>query len=205
MAEGTDQNPQGGAGTPCTGYGVMALLNTARAKYVFLIGTVLYLLIVYNHRSVIEKTKGLSADIDELTSRHDEPLRPSRPFEPRQPRADAPDIETRKKDYDAKKVRFDEEVKKYDELMKEYQDEMTKYEEEYYERTRDCEELNRDLKVMQLSQNSWAGTRYFLKFIAVLLMLFGLMYVVFYGSDWERAAALFVVGVGILNMLQGGL
>jgi hypothetical protein len=186
-------------------HSIDALLTPFRAKFMFLVGAVLYLLIVYNHRSVAEKAKALSAEMESLSSRHDAPIMPKRPFEPQPPRQDAPDLEQRKKEYEENKTKFDGQMKKYEEAAKVHQDRMAKYEEKFYRRNADGEKLGQELKELQLSQNSWAGTRYFLKFISVLLMLFGLMYVVFHGSDWERAAALFVIGVCILNMLSGGL
>ncbi len=186
-------------------HGIGTLLTPFRAKFMFLVGAVLYLLIVYNHRSIAEKCNALKAEMESLSSRHDAPIRPKRPFEPQPPRQDAPDLEQRKKDYDEKKARFDEQIKEYEEATKVHQDEMATYDEEYYLRNVDGEELSQELTELRLSQNAWAGTRYFLKFISVLLMLFGLMYVVFHGADWERAAALLVIGWCILGMLSGGL
>lgn len=186
-------------------HGIDALLTPFRAKFMFLIGAVLYLLIVYNHRSIVEKCNAVKAELEALSSRHDAPIPPKRPFEPQPPRQDAPDLEQRKKVYEEKKAKYDEEMKKFAEAMKAHEDAMAKYEEEYHSRNLNSEKLSRKLAELRLSQHSWAGTRYFLKFISVLLMLFGLMYVVFHGSDWERAAALVVIGLCIMNMLSAGL
>jgi hypothetical protein len=63
----------------------------------------------------------------------------------------------------------------------------------------DERELEKDMKWASATMNNWVYWAFVGRFIACILMLVGLGFTALNGSDWERAAAVVVIGLVLIG------
>jgi hypothetical protein len=177
-------------------------LDARKAKAVFVLGVGLYLLMSFWSQSPMYRILGMASkgeQLDQAKSRELE--RPKAPVEPQKPPEKAADVGDLNNRYDKLKKEFDEKKKEYDDkLIKEYQRDEWRFEyEEMPDIREDMEDLEKDYKWAKATLHNWAWFAFLGRFIGTVLMLIGLGFTAVNGSEWERAAAIVVIGVVLVG------
>lgn len=182
------------------------MLDARKAKAVFVLGVGLYLLMSFWSQAPIYKIVAMISKGEQLDRARshelDEPLAPREPQKPPEKAKDVGDLNNKfdklKKDYDEKKKKYD------DDLVHVYEKEQWLWDnQEGPENREDQKDLEKDVKWAQATANNWAYWAFVGRFIACILMLVGLGFTALNGSDWERAAAVVVIGLVLIG--SGGV
>lgn len=178
------------------------MLDARKAKAVFVLGVGLYLLMTFWTQSPVYKLAAMASKGEQLDSMKTHELdRPVMPHEPAKPPEKAKDVGDLNNRYDKLKKTFDEKKKKYDDdLVHAYEKEEWIWDnEEAPDLQEDEKELEKDYKWAKATMNNWAYWAFVGRFIACVLMLIGLAFTAVNGSDWERAAAIVVIGLVLVG------
>lgn len=178
------------------------ILDARKAKAVFVLGVGLYLLMTFWVQSPVYKMAAMASKGEQLQAMKSHELeRPYLEAEPQKPNDKAKDFAKLTEQYNELKKKWDEKKKKYDdELIPAYQrDEWKFVHEEQPELNEEGEELERDYKWAKATKDNWCYWAFVGRFIACVLMLVGLAFTAVNGSDWERAAAIVVIGLVLIG------
>ncbi|NUN50302.1 MAG: hypothetical protein HUU15_15935 [Candidatus Brocadiae bacterium] len=190
------------------------LLDAKKSKAVFVLGVALYLLMTFWAQAPIYSvaemaSKGSRLDLHKAQEL-DAPISPTEPSKPPEKAKDIGDLNNR---YDKLKKAYDEKKKEYDEkLYPAYQREQWIYVvEEEPEIREELKELRKDYEWANATTTRWAYWAFVGRFIGAVLMLIGLGFTAVHGSEWERAAAIVVIGLvlvgtsGVIGNMDPGL
>ncbi|MCE9582414.1 MAG: hypothetical protein K8T20_07970 [Planctomycetes bacterium] len=178
------------------------MLDARKAKAVFVLGVGLYLLMSFWSQAPIYKIVAMNSKGEQLDRRRSHDL--DEPIAPREPSA----VPEKAKDKGDLNNKFDKLKKEYDEKKKKYDDDLVHaYEKEQWlwdnqegpENREDQKELEKDMKWAQATATNWAYWAFVGRFIACVLMLVGLGFTALNGTDWERAAAVVVIGLVLIG------
>ncbi len=177
-------------------------LDARKAKAVFVLGVGLYLLMSFWTQSPAYKIAAMASKGEQLEAKRSHDL--DKPFledEPRKPEEKAKDFGKLNESYNELKKKWDEKKKKHDdEAIPTYQRDQWKWDhEERPDVQEEGQELEKDYKWAKATQNNWAYWAFVGRFIACALMLIGLAFTALSGSEWERAAAIVVIGLVIVG------
>lgn len=178
------------------------ILDARKAKAVFVLGVGLYLLMTFWSQSPIYKIAAIESKGAQLEAAKSHELdRPIAPHEPQKPPEKAKDVGDLNNRYDKLKKAFDEKKKKYDDdLIHAYEKEEWIWEnEEAPDLREDGQELEKDYKWAKATKDNWCYWAFVGRFIACVLMLVGLAFTAVNGSEWERAAAVVVIGLVLVG------
>ncbi len=179
------------------------ILDARKAKAVFVLGVGLYLLMTFWSQSPNYKIAAIASKGEQLEAAKSHELdRPVAPHEPQKPPEKAKDVGDLNNRYDKLKKTFDEKKKKYDDdLIHAYEKEEWIWEnEEAPELREDGQELEKDYKWAKATKDNWAYWAFVGRFIACVLMLIGLAFTALNGTEWERAAAVMVIGLVLVGI-----
>ncbi|MCC6737913.1 MAG: hypothetical protein IT452_02615 [Planctomycetia bacterium] len=178
------------------------ILDARKAKAVFVLGVGLYLLMTFWTQSPTYKMAAMASKGEQLQAMKSHELeRPYLEPEPQKPNDKAKDFAKLTEQYNELKKKWDEKKKKHDdELIPAYQrDEWKFVHEEQPELNEEGEELERDYKWAKATKDNWCYWAFVGRFIACVLMLVGLAFTAVNGSEWERAAAIVVIGLVLIG------
>jgi hypothetical protein len=177
-------------------------LDARKAKFLFVLGVGLYLLMSFWSQSPRYRLAAMASKGEQLEASRSHDL--DKPFlesEPQKPAEKAKDFGKLNEQYNELKKKWDEKKKKYDDdLWPAYQRDEWKWEhEEKPEISEKGQELEKDMRWAKAGQDAWAYWAFLGRFIACILMLVGLAFTALNGSEWERAAAVVVIGLVIVG------
>lgn len=177
-------------------------LDARKAKAVFVLGVGLYLLMSFWTQSPVYKIAALDSKGEQLDASKSHEL--ERPFieeEPQKPGEKFKEFAKLTEQYNELKKKWDEKKKKHDDdLIPKYQMEEWKFvHEEQPEIREEMQELEKDMKWAKVTVNNWAYWAFVGRFIACVLMLVGLAFTALNGTDWEKAAAIVVIGLVLVG------
>lgn len=178
------------------------ILDARKAKAVFVLGVGLYLLMTFWSQSPSYKIAAIASKGEQLEAAKSHELdRPIAPHEPQKPPEKAKDVGDLNNRYDKLKKAFDEKKKKYDDdLIHAYEKEEWIWEnEEAPDLREEGQELEKDYKWAKATKDNWCYWAFVGRFIACVLMLVGLAFTAVNGSEWERAAAVVVIGLVLVG------
>lgn len=178
------------------------ILDARKAKAVFVLGVGLYLLMTFWMQSPVYKIAAMDSKGNQMDLAKSQELdRPVAPREPTKPPEKAKDVGDLNNRYDKLKKEYDEKKKKYDDdLVHVYEKEEWIWDnEEAPDLQEDQRELEKDFKWARATVNNWAYWAFVGRFIACVLMLVGLAFTAVNGSDWERGAAIVVIGLVLVG------
>ncbi|KAF0243064.1 MAG: hypothetical protein FD180_3582 [Planctomycetota bacterium] len=177
-------------------------LDARKAKAVFVLGVGLYLLMSFWAQSPSYKLAAMKSKLEQLDGMKSHELdSPMMPREPQKPPEKAKDVGDLNNKYDKLKKEFDEKKKKYDDdLVHVHEREEWLWDNEEGPGVReDKKELEKDGAWASATRDNWAYWAFVGRFIACVLMLVGLAFTALNGSDWEKAAAIVVIGLVIVG------
>lgn len=196
MSNGTEPQPAGAPTPSPLPRSYLFGVEPALARRILAAGVVLFLLVSFVEKGAQRKLAVKQCKLAALRAQIDAP---APPIEPDAPRED--DYKDKKEKLDEAKKEYDKQKKKYDEKLKDYKDDYVEWLEDAYDRKVDRAELERDVNKMQIEMDDWGYFRFFLRFLASLAIVFGLAHALFHGSDIERAAAIFLLGMLATQLL----
>lgn len=171
------------------------------AKMILAGGIVLYLLVAFVENGTEKKLAAKKAEFE--SAQLDRPVKPTEPDSPNEgDYKDKDKDKDMKEAFDAAKKAYDEDKKKYDDKMKDWNKENVDWLKDSFDRKKDLESLQREAAKLQAGQGSWAYFKFFLRFLASLAIVLGMVHFLFHGTDWERAVALFLLGTMAVRLLS---
>lgn len=179
------------------------MLDARKAKAIFVLGVGLWLLMTFWIEGKQASVRQMKSELDQLKSRKEHDLeRPVEPRKPTEPDKKAKDYAKLNETYNELTKKYDTEKKKFDEeLYPAYQKEEWKWiHEDLPGIEKDGESLSKKAAWAEASMNAWLYWAFVGKFIASVLMLIGLAFTALNGNDWERAAAVVVIGLVLVGM-----
>ena len=178
------------------------LLDARKAKAVFVLGVALWLLMTFwssAPRYKIQAIESKGAKLDATKSQEVE--KPYLRAEPQKPPEKAKDFAKLNESYNELKKKWDADKKTHDdEAIPAYQRDEWKFTtEDEPEIREEQEQLERDHRWAKASADSWCYWAFVGRFIATVLMLVGLAFTALNGNEWERAAAVIVIGLVLVG------
>lgn len=179
------------------------LLDARKAKAVFILGVALWLLMTFWSQAPRYKVQALESKGAQLDAeKSHEVEKPYLRAEPQKPPEKAKDFAKLTEQYNEMKKKWDGDKKKYDDdLIPAYQKEEWIFDNEDAPELREKgEELEREHRWAKATADSWCYWAFVGRFIATVLMLVGLAFTALNGNEWERAAAVLVIGLVLVGI-----
>lgn len=187
-------------------------VDVSRAKVIFLLGVMVYLLLSFIHYGKLASIKALESEKQRIEHLSGKPLLPPQPVDPI-------NVKPQPSWYEAgeNSKEFATDVDQYKEQEKVYQQKITDWKKKkrgydkalaqwtYKKAQMEREELpliEEKIQQKRAYLHAWSYVNHCLRFVAALLMAFGCMVLIFHGNPYERAVALFILGYVVVGILK---
>ncbi len=186
-------------------------VDPSRAKVVFVMGVMIYLVLSFIHYGRLASLKALESKEARLYVAIPKPLKPTPPIPPLEPNPEWFAEGEKSPEYLKLKKQYDEDLKVYEKAMEEYRTKkLPQWQRQYQEWDHEMKKLiaeqkpviEEQLKKKRAYLNAWAYINHIIRFIAALLMGFGAMVLLFHGNPYERAVSLFILGYILIGILK---